>query len=82
MPSLQIRHLPDHLYDALCQAAKAEHRSLTQQAIVQLERSFAVFSPRQARRHEILDALVTQPPLDWTAAPDPADVVRADRQRQ
>jgi predicted nucleic acid-binding protein len=36
MPSLQIRDLPDELYEALSFRAASEHRSLTQQALADL----------------------------------------------
>jgi hypothetical protein len=38
MPSLQIRELPADVYEALSERAKAEHRSLAQQAVVDLRR--------------------------------------------
>ena len=38
MPSLQIRDLPDDVYQALALRAEREHRSLAQQAIVELRR--------------------------------------------
>ena len=38
MPSLQIRDVPEELYEALSLRARAEHRSLAQQAIVELGR--------------------------------------------
>ncbi len=37
MPSLQIRSLPIEVYEALVVRAKAEHRSLAQQAVADLE---------------------------------------------
>jgi len=38
MPSLQIRDLPEDVYEALSFRAESEHRSLAQQAIVELRR--------------------------------------------
>jgi plasmid stability protein len=38
MPSLQIRDLPDDLYQALSFRARQQHRSLAQQAVVELRR--------------------------------------------
>jgi plasmid stability protein len=37
MPSLQIRNLPEHVYEALVVRAQAEHRSLSQQAAIELK---------------------------------------------
>jgi len=36
MPSLQIRDLPEDIYEALSFRAASEHRSLTQQALADL----------------------------------------------
>lgn len=38
MPSLQIRNLPGDVYEALRLRAAREHRSLAQQAIVELRK--------------------------------------------
>ena len=38
MPSLQIRDLPDDVYQSLAFRAEREHRSLAQQAVVELRR--------------------------------------------
>ena len=42
MPILQIRDLPDDVYQAVVAAAQAEHRSLSQQAIVALRSALGV----------------------------------------
>jgi hypothetical protein len=39
MPSLQIREFPEPLYDLLSYKAQRHHRSLTQQAIAELEQA-------------------------------------------
>ena len=38
MPALQIRDVPPDVYEALAARAKAENRSMAQQAIVELRR--------------------------------------------
>ncbi len=66
MPNLQIRDLPQDLYDALKADARIEQRSLTQQAIVALrearqkrrtdQREQAVQVLMQSKRHfEFID---------------------------
>ncbi len=45
MPSLVIRNLPPHLHQRLKVAAAANHRSMTQQAIVLLEQGLSGVSP-------------------------------------
>lgn len=37
MPSLQIRQMPDDIYQALCFRAEQAHRSLTQQTLFELK---------------------------------------------
>jgi len=55
MPNLQIRDLPQELYDALKLDARLEQRSLTQQAIVALRE--ARQSRRRDRREQVVSAL-------------------------
>jgi plasmid stability protein len=81
MPSLQIRDLPEDVYEALSFRAEAEHRSLAQQAIVELRR-IPELTAREQRR-QILDRIQKQ--LDTETPPrlfaDPADLIREDRDR-
>jgi antitoxin FitA len=81
MPSLQIRDMPEDVYEALAFRAEAEHRSLAQQAIVELRRIPELVA--RERRLEILKELrrkwETEPPHPL---PLPAeDLIREDRER-
>jgi hypothetical protein len=81
MPSLRIPNLPADIYEALSFRAQAEHRSLAQQAIVELRRI-----PKLTARERRLDILrrLTQ---RSEAAPThrlrraPEELVREDRER-
>jgi plasmid stability protein len=81
MASLQIRDLPDDVYEALAFRAQAEHRSLAQQAIVELRR-IPELTARE-RRLEILRELKkrieTEPPSRLSRPPE--DLIREDRER-
>jgi len=81
MPSLQIRDLPDDVYEALAFRAQAEHRSLAQQAIVELRR-IPELTARE-RRLEILkklkERIEKEPPHRPFRAPE--DLIREDRER-
>lgn len=81
MPSLQIRDLPDDVYEALAYRAQTEHRSLAQQAIVELRR-IPELTARE-RRLEVLKELKkrieTEPPLKLSRSPE--DLIREDRER-
>jgi len=81
MRSLQIRDLPDDVYEALSFRAQAEHRSLAQQAIVELRR-IPELTARE-RRLEVLKGLKkrieTEPSPILSRAPE--DLIREDRER-
>lgn len=81
MRSLQIRDLPDEVYEALASRAKAEHRSLAQQAVVELRR-IPELTARE-RRLEILKDLKkrigTEPAHPFSRSPE--ELVREDRER-
>ena len=81
MSSLQIRDLPEPLHRVLQHRAQAHKRSLSQQALADLE-AVAGGDPQQ-RRQEVLDRIARraaqQPPLTWEQPPE--DLIRADRER-
>jgi antitoxin FitA len=81
MPSLQIRDLPEDVYEALAFRAESEHRSLAQQAIVELRRVPELTA--RERRLEILKELkkgiAAEPPLRLIPAAE--DLVHEDRER-
>ena len=54
MPSLQVREMPTILYDALCESAKRDHRSIAQQAVVTLSRGLNLAENSHARRKNLL----------------------------
>jgi hypothetical protein len=81
MPSLQVRELPDELHEALVRAARADNRSIAQQTIVELRKSLGLDPELTARRQALLDRLATVNPVDWSSLPDPATLVRDDRER-
>jgi len=81
MPSLHIQDMPEEVYEALALRARLEHRSLAQQAVVELSRI-----PELLARKRRLDALgrlkkriasENPRPLPVT----PADLVREDRRQ-
>ena len=81
MPSLQIRDVPEDVYEALAFRAQAEHRSLAQQAIVEL-RKIPELTARE-RRLELLTRLRTR--METEPSPrlprPPEDLIREDRER-
>ena len=80
MPNLQIRDLPEEVYQALVIDARNEQRSLTQQAIVELRE--AQQARRRTRSQGILEALLaSQRRFDFESAVTPEELVRQDRAR-
>ncbi len=55
MPSLQIRNLPDDLYQTLTFRAEQAHRSLAQQALIELLR--ATGNANVGQRERILETI-------------------------
>lgn len=81
MPSLQIRDVPEPLHRLLQNRAQAHKRSLSQQALADLE-AVAGGDPRR-RRREVLDRIAQratlQAPVLWAQTPE--ELIRADRER-
>ncbi len=81
MPSLQIRDLPEDIYRELVRRAEKERRSLSQEAVIILARCLGKEETPRARRREVLRRLQAEPVLRDTNLPDPATLVREDRDR-
>lgn len=79
---LQIRNLPDGIYERLALRAEREGRSLNQQAIVELQRRFSEDTGAE-RRQQVLERIRAdlQAGRGWRPALSPEDVVRRDRER-
>ncbi len=80
MPILQIRELPEHLYEKLKAVAKSEHRSIAQQALIALAKGLEIDADPVARRKAVLDELESFeiPDINF---PDPVELIREDRTR-
>lgn len=81
MPSLQIRNLPDDVYQALAYRAERAHRSLAQQALIELRRSIA--SANGGQRERILETISQDIAGLGTRTPlaSPEKLLREDRER-
>lgn len=82
VPTLQVRNLPQNLYDRIVEAAKREHRSITQQTIVLLSQALGEdLDPREQRRR-LLDELDRNPIAPGVKlVPPPEVLIREDRDR-
>ena len=79
MPSLQIRDLPRHLFEALSARAQRERRSLAQQAVVELEKLERGAGRRAETVAKIRRRLLAAPPP--AVSQSPVDAIRKDRER-
>ncbi len=82
MPSLQVRELPDNIYHLLQKRARAEHRSLAQEAVSILAKGLGTSICHKARREQLLQEITAQYSAHQRAIQlDPVDLIREDRQR-
>ena len=81
MPSLQIRNLPEDLYELLSVRAEQAHRSLAQQALIELIK--ATRSANTGERERILETISQDIARLGTRTPDapPEKLLREDRDR-
>lgn len=82
MPSLQVRELPEHIYQSLCNEAEASHRSIAQQAVAALAKGLNLDLAPQKRRKVLLSAIrVGAEFQSLNGLPDPVLLIREDRDR-
>ena len=81
MPSLQIRQMPDDIYQALTFRAEQAHRSLTQQALIELK--LALGGGGKQRRLQTLQKIRqrTAQQAAPIVIPDLEAGIRQDRER-
>ncbi len=81
MPLLQVRDMPQDLYEKLGRVAAEDNRSIAQETIFLLKRTLDYGEERQARRKRVLAEIKANRIEDARGFPDPADLVREDRER-
>lgn len=80
MPSLQVRDLPEEVYQQLNYLADKDHRSLTQETIVLLKESIESRMSNVERRKKVLESFSGLGLKDMDL-PDPVELLRDDRDR-
>jgi antitoxin FitA len=78
MPTLQVRDLPQELYNRLSYLAEKEHRSLAQQTIVLLKEGVESRLDNQSRRRKLLESFKGLG-IDTNGLPTPEEMIREDR---
>ena len=81
MPALQVRDIPQDIYDGLVKLAKEENRSLAQETVVLLRLALKNSEERMTRRKRVLLEIAELDMEPDPAMPDPAKLVREDRER-
>ena len=82
MAILQVRDLPDQIYEKLKSEAQRKHRSLSQQAIITLAKGLDTpYNPKE-RRAILIDSLKTEKLYNKEyKLSDPVKIIREDRER-
>jgi hypothetical protein len=81
MPLLQVRDIPQDLYEKLAQVAESENRSIAQETIVLLRKALNLTEERISRRKKVLDLIRKNKTEGTNDFPDPVTLLREDRER-
>lgn len=81
MPLLQVRDMPQDLYEKLSQVAESENRSIAQETIVLLRKALNLTEERISRRKKILETIQKTKIEGTDTFPDPVLLIREDRER-
>lgn len=81
MPLLQVRDVPEDLYERLSQIAEQDNRSITQETIILLKKALNYKESRISRRKRILSEIRNDVIDESNKFPDPAILIREDRER-
>ncbi len=81
MPLLQVRDFPAEVYESLAKVAKEDNRSISQETIVLLRSALNQKEGRRSRRRRVLDEIDEMNLGDTDNFPDPALLIREDRDR-
>jgi hypothetical protein len=82
MATIQIREFPDELYNALKEEAKQHRRSLTQQAIIAIEKGLDYAQQNKERRKQLFENLTSgSPEVNRVTDSDIVSWVREGRDR-
>jgi plasmid stability protein len=76
MPTLHVRHVPEHTYEALRQRAAERRSSISSEAIRLIERALRT---DRARVNELLDQIEAARVKASAGAPPAAELIRQDR---
>ena len=81
MPLLQVRDIPEDLYEKLSNVAEQDNRSIAQETIVLLRKALNYKESRISRRKRILAEIRENRLVGADDLTDPAVLIREDRER-
>ena len=82
MPTLQVRDLPDYIYQQIVELAESERRSITQETIILLEKALEIEKQNKYRSKELLDQIIKETESEYNKDfPNPVKLIREDRDR-
>ena len=82
MPSIQVRDLPEQIYNKIKNNAQKDHRSLSQQAIVTLKKGLGIDENHKERRRILVDQIMSRRvAFDIAKLENPINLIREDRDR-
>jgi antitoxin FitA len=82
MPSIQIRDVPEQIYNKIKNNAQKDHRSLSQQAVVTLKKGLGIDDDHKERRRILVDQILSRRvAFDSSKLENPVKLIREDRDR-
>ena len=81
MPLLQVRDFPDDLYAEISFAARREHRTIAQQAIVLIKQGLGKTETNKERRKRILERVMAREIPESVKKIDVVAGIREDHNR-
>ncbi len=82
MPTLQVRNLPEHIYNKIVELAEADRRSITQETIILLEKALEIEKQNKEYRKKLLEQIIDETNSEnLSDVPDPVLLIREDRNR-
>jgi hypothetical protein len=82
MPALQIKDIPNELYEKISQTAQIENKTIDEQSVVLLENGLdTIINKRTAKLKAVFQEIDKLALGNTSAFPDPACLIREDRNK-
>ena len=81
MPLLKVRDCPEDIYQKIVFVAKKQHRTLSQQVVLLLEKGLGQEQSNCERRRQLLEAIHQREILPRAQQLDAVALIREDRER-